>query len=272
VTDLLVADAERALLLRDGAVPLTLELEAAPVAVRLGPGGHIAVTSVSGGRGGAGPFLALHDPAGELVDIRLDVFAPAPAAFHPGGREVAYVRDVDGELREVVALDLASGAERRLAAGALWRSCAWTGDGRLLVTSADEVLLLDLVAGEQAPLWHDDVATGFQRWGQDDLYVTLDEVTAVGSDAVAWTRTWHEQGKAPRADVVHCVGGALREISGAANPRDLHGRLTTLRDGRLSAEVMGSPASAGGLRSFDWRPPAVGTSQPFEYCIQSGPR
>ncbi len=272
MTDLLVADAERALLFCAGRMELAFGLDSPPAAARLGPSGHVAITSVSGGRGGAGPFLALHDPSGELLDIRLDVFAPAPAAFHPGGREVAYVRDVDGEQRDLIALDLATGAERRLAGGPLWRSCAWTAAGRLLATSADEVLELDLESGCRAVLWADAVATGFQRWGQDDLYVTLDEVTAVGADGdVAWTRTWHEQGKAPRGDVVHLAGGEPREIAGARNPRDRGGRLTTLRDGRiLGARPPRSPVQ-GPLCSFDWRP-AAAACEPTEYCIQSASR
>jgi hypothetical protein len=271
VTDLLVADAERALLLCAGRLELTFCLDSPPAAIRLGPSGHIAITSVSGGRGGAGPFLALHDPGGALLDIRLDVFAPAPAAFDPGGREVAYVRDIDGEQRELVALDLDSGAERALAGGPLWRSCAWTPAGGLLATSADEVLEIDLLSGRRTVRWADDVATGFQRFGQDDLYVTLDEVTAVGACDVAWTRTWHEQGKAPRGDVVHLSGETLRELPGACNPRDRGGRLTTLRAGRIAGARMPADLRGRALRSFDWRPPA-GACDASEYCIQSGTR
>jgi hypothetical protein len=271
VTDLLVADADRARLLHDGSVQLTVDLDSPPQAARLGPGGHLAITSVSGGRGGAGPFLALHDPTGALLDIRLDVFAPAPAAFHPGGGEVAYVRDVDGEQRELIALDLATGAERRLAGGPLWRSCSWTAAGRLLATSADEVLELDLATGRRTVLWADEVATGFQRWGQDDLYVTLDEVTATGAGDVAWTRTWHEQGKAPRGDVLHLTGGDLRELPGARNPRDLGGRLTTLRDGRIDGGPLPDSLGWRSLRSFDWRPQMAPCEAP-EYCIQSAAR
>ncbi len=268
MTDLLVADAERALLFCAGRIELAFGLDSPPAAVRLGPSGHLAITSVSGGRGGAGPFLALYDPSGELLDIRLDVFAPAPAAFDLGGREVAYVRDVDGEQRDLIALDLANGTERRLAGGPLWRSCSWTAAGGLLATSADEVLLLDLDSGQRTVLWADEVATGFQRWGQDDLYVTLDEVTAVGAGDVAWTRTWHEQGKAPRSDVVHLSAGEPRLLPGARNPRDRAGRLTTLRDGRIAGRQR--PASLGTrpLCSFDWRP-EVGAGQMVEYCIQS---
>lgn len=175
----------------------------APAAPRSSPDGHVAYVQVASRRASSAwtCALVLLGPGGDVLDLRPSVFVHAPPAFSPDGACLLYVRDFDDLAREVVALDLTNGAERTLTAGDGIRSAAWSPDGRVVISTTDSIESICPSTQVRDRLHVDTVATGFARFGTDDLYVTLDAVAVSPLGELAWARSWHQQGRPSRTDV-----------------------------------------------------------------------
>lgn len=224
-----------------------------PFRVRTGQLGHCAYIGLGGTAGDLSwaAALVVHDPAGAILDVRPGAVITGAPAFHPAGTSLAFVRETAAGEREVVELDVASGEETiHLTADGV-RACAWPSDDRLLVSFTDRIETLDRASGELTTLVHDDVASGFAQWGTDDLYVTLEDVCMDTDGRLAWTRSWHQQGRASRADVLVRDGADESTIADSRAPRFVAGELAVLQRSAIVWTASGRRLPRADIEDFD---------------------
>jgi hypothetical protein len=219
-----------------------------PFRVRVGARGHWAYVALGGDRATA---LTVHDPSGAVLDLRPGAVISGAPAFHPDGGSLCYVREAPDERRELVRLDLDSGSETVRLSERQLRCCAWQGPERLVVSLGDRIELVDVQSGTRSTLVRDEVATGFAAWGTDDLYVTLDEVCSDAQGRLAWTRYWHEQGRASRGEVHVRDGRGERTIPRATRARLVHGDVAVLRGSAIVGSESGSWLDGTAIEDFD---------------------
>jgi hypothetical protein len=150
-----------------------------------------------------------------------------------------------------VELDLESGVEVVHLTDDGVRSCAWAPDERLVVSLTDRIDMLAPASGIRTTLVLDEVASGFAQWGTDDLYVTLDDLCMDSNGRLAWTRSWHQQGRASRGDV-HLRGTeGDRTFADARGPRFVEGELTVVRGSTIVWTDSGRRTHHADLEDFD---------------------
>jgi hypothetical protein len=229
-----------------------------PIAPRCGARGHVAYLQVADRP--AGPAwtcaLVLLDAAGAVLDLRPGAFVHGPPCFSADGARLLYVRDVDGRVRELVELDLANGEEHCVLAVEGLRSAAWASDGGIVVSRTVSIDAISPRTRRRHPLIEDPVASGFVRFGTDDLYVTLDAVAVSADGALAWVRTWHQQGRPSRRHVhLERPGAVRREWRDVSDPCFLDdGELVVRAGAAIKAPNRGARRKIAGLGGFDvWR-------------------
>jgi hypothetical protein len=228
-------------------------IDRVPFRLRTGRLGHCAYVALDGGvrdpRFAAA--LVVHDPAGAILDVLPGPVITGAPAFHPSSASLAFVREIAADEREVVELDLTSGEESvHLTADGV-RACAWQSDHRLLVSFTDRIETLDRASGDRTTLVQDDVASGFAQWGTDDLYVTLEDVCIDTDGRLAWTRSWHQQGRASRADVLVRDGTDERTIANSRAPRFVDGELAVLQRSSIYWPASGRRVQHVDIEDFD---------------------
>jgi len=229
---------------------------------RVAPDRTLAYVTLTGQAGTRGwlTALAVASPSGQLLDLVPGAAPFCPPAWSPDGARLLFARDRPGAVgAQAVAYDLASGDEEVLFEHPGLRSLAWDADGGVVFSTVTGVARRR--SGATTELFCHGVADGLQRFGTDDLYVTIDQLTVAG-DAAALVLRWNEQGRAAREEVWRLRAGRLEQaVAGPTScPRWAPGGGLAVTVGS-EVRLAGTPGSSvtlvaglDGLHSFDWLP------------------
>jgi hypothetical protein len=161
--------------------------------------------------------VALVAADGELRDLLPDAAIFAPPAWSPCGTHAVTIRGDPADSR-LIRTDFDTGEEQILYAQPGLRSVAVGADGTLLFSTAAGLYRLGRDGGVET-LFDCEVGAGFIHYGNDDLFVTLDQLAVSADRTVAVVVRWHTAGNSAREMVAVLRDGRLEEVASGRYPQ-----------------------------------------------------
>lgn len=161
--------------------------------------------------------IALLAADGELRDLLPDAAVYATPTWSPCGAHVVTIRGEPGSSR-LVRTDFVTGEEQTLHVKPELRSAAVGTDGTLAFSAATGIYCLG-PDGRVETLFTWQVGADFIQYGNDDLYVTLDQLAVSADGAMAVVVRWHTAGHAARETVAVLRGARLVTVAAGRYPQ-----------------------------------------------------